>query len=237
MKSINIFFILILGFAIHSEAGGPLFKQKDTFTQQEFDNVYQDISSVRNSTSQINTILSATNTWTATQNFSNITSSYVVVGGTLNVNGSAVFNSSTSIKGTVTNDSAATGFVGEYISSITAQLVSAVANNTYFDPVSLTLTPGDWDVTGQFTWSLQANTVNLVLGGISTTAGNSGTGLSGGVNVAQLLPPTSAADSSGCIANYRISINSTTTVYFKAYASYTSTAPRIGCRISARRMR
>lgn len=45
---INIVFLLILGFAIHSKADGPLYHNDDVVTQQEFDNVYQDLRRINN---------------------------------------------------------------------------------------------------------------------------------------------------------------------------------------------
>lgn len=43
LKTVNILVFLMLGFCFQLKAEGPLFTQKDTYAQQEFDNVYQNL--------------------------------------------------------------------------------------------------------------------------------------------------------------------------------------------------
>lgn len=80
MKVVNLLFLLILGLAIYSKADGPLYKNKDVVAQQEFDNVYQDLRTIRNSSSgTVTSLLSSTNTWTAAQNFSSFTANQATI--------------------------------------------------------------------------------------------------------------------------------------------------------------
>lgn len=62
---------------------------------------------------------------------------------------SITFNSTTGVVGTTTNDSAATGSVGEFVSSnIAAASGVNMSNNTDTNITSISLTAGDWDVFG-----------------------------------------------------------------------------------------
>jgi hypothetical protein len=147
-----------------------------------------------------------------------------------NVNG-------THIKGTTTNDSAASGIVGERVSS-TVNATNAPTSNTWGDLTSISLTAGDWDVS---LWG--AGVINGAVitsgpeSGISSTSGNSATGLTTGDNRSQALPPTTLGDSPFAIPNYRVSLSATTTYYFKMKISYSSGTPQFYGRISARRVR
>lgn len=102
MKMVNLFFLIVLGFAIHSKAEGPLYKQKDTYTQQEFDNVYRDLRGKLSLTG----IFNSTNTWTANQSFSsmtvnNLTANNATSSGTITANN---FSQSYSDSDPVAND-------------------------------------------------------------------------------------------------------------------------------------
>ena len=136
------------------------------------------------------------------------------------------------IKGTGTNDSAAAGYVGEYISSqipfaSATSLTTATAKNV----TSISLTAGDWDVSGQVS-ILPSVAIQALSVGISTTSATlpdfSLYSNIGGPNM------TSAGLS---ILTQRISLSATTTVYLVAVASFASgTATACGF-IGARRAR
>lgn len=146
---------------------------------------------------------------------------------------------STILKGSSTNDSASAGNIGEYIESIPGS-ANFGASGVFSDYTSISLTAGDWDV------SFLANGDPASVGtftnfdiGISTTTGNSTTGLTSGSN-RLTIGATTASDTSGCIPVYRMSLASTTTVYAKMESVYSggSGAPRIiSGRLSARRVR
>jgi len=148
----------------------------------------------------------------------------------LSVAGSAV-------KGTTTNDNAAAGYVGESVESV-AGPVSAPASNTYGDITSITLTPGDWDISAIIVSILNTGvSITSVIGGIGTAAGSNGAGLVVGDNQGYSVPPTSQYLPSITIPPKRVSINATTTYYLKMWMSYASGTPQFQGRISARRVR
>ncbi len=83
------------------------------------------------------------------------------------------------VKGTLTNDAATAGYVGEYIEAKTTGGTNTAASATYFDAQSITLTAGDWDVSGVILFSRNGATFTALefVCGISGTTGNSATGL------------------------------------------------------------
>lgn len=140
------------------------------------------------------------------------------------------------VHGTNTNDSAAAGYVGEYISASQSTPTDTAATTVWADGASISLTAGDWDVTAVFKFDNNGGTVGQVFGGISATSGNSTTGLVDGDNKLTQIGCTASYASSVSIANYRVSLTATTTYYAKQMAQYSVAAPRYVCRISARRV-
>lgn len=147
-----------------------------------------------------------------------------------------------SFRGTTTNDSAAAGYVGQYTESVVAAGTSIPnATTQYGDLTSISLTAGDWDVTAVVSFVANGATVTAFDIGISTTSGNSGTGLAYGNNEIDFAGGLTASAAFTRMAlvlpSYRVSIASTTTHYLKLYAAYTVATPQYGCRLSARRVR
>lgn len=140
------------------------------------------------------------------------------------------------IKGTTTNDSATAGNVGEYVVS-TGGPTNFATSGQYGDFTSIALTAGDWDVTGFVVATANSATVTRWLAGISTTSGNSGTGLSYALNLGESPVPTAAYNTNVVIPAYRISIAGNATYYLKMYATYTVAIPQGYYRLSARRVR
>lgn len=143
------------------------------------------------------------------------------------------------IHGTNTNDSAAAGYVGEYIESIVASAssVSSSGSGQWFDVTSISLTAGDWDISAVIMHALNGATSTACQGFIGTVSGNNNTGLSYGANASAALPPTSVIDVGIAIPNYRVSIASTTTYYLKSLFVFSAGTPKAYGRISARRVR
>jgi hypothetical protein len=142
--------------------------------------------------------------------------------------------------GTTTNDNASAGYIGEYVSSaVTA--VNAGGTGVWGDATSISLTAGDWDVCGFCNWDINGATWSDARLGISTTSGNSGTGLSSTINYAigsWASTSTTFQTVPLSIPSYRISLSSTTTIYLKYYSTYSSGTPRLsGASIHARRVR
>jgi hypothetical protein len=141
------------------------------------------------------------------------------------------------ISGTTTNDSAAAGYLGQYVNS-TAGVTNAPASDTYGDLTSVSLSAGDWDVTGMTVADGNAaGGYSRTDVGISTTSGNSTSGLTlGDTLMATNTPPASHCPMT--VSSVRMSFASTTTVYLKMRATYSSGTPQYrGSRLSARRVR
>ena len=178
-----------------------------------------------------------------------VTGSGSVVLATTPVFGTSISFSPTTggITGTTTNDNASAGLVGEYVSSSIAQ--GSAVSMTTVTPVNITsisLTAGDWDVDIQahFTGGV-TTTVNYLEASVSTTtgtlnetAGNAGIWTAAFTSSAPFnFGHTSAVNVTVTVPPVRISIASTTTVYFVAQASFAvSTCTGFGI-IRARRVR
>lgn len=144
------------------------------------------------------------------------------------------------VHGTNTNNSASAGYVGEYVESVLSSLTNFPATTVWGDGTSISLTAGDWDVTVLLDSPWNTSTIN-VFGpqvGVSSTSGNSSTGLVFGSNAAATSPPGSTGDSVVAIPSFRVSLASTTTYFLKVRMDYSGgTTPRYRARLSARRMR
>lgn len=166
----------------------------------------------------------------------------VLAGIPSNVTASSVtISTPTAIGGSITNDSAAQGFVGETISSSTAGLGQNLTNGQWIDFVSMSLTAGDWDVTlvsiGDRNTATQVQFTDFEIG-ISSTAGNSTAGLLIGDN--RLISnegTTGITDATLTISSYRVSLVTTKTYYGKSASQFSGGQPVIYTRLSARRVR
>jgi len=154
---------------------------------------------------------------------------------------SIVFNPTTSgIIGTTTNDSASAGKVGEVISSyITVSNQVSLTNGIASNITSISLTAGDWDVSGSI-WIAAASgtTMSAILGGISQTSGNvSGSVGEGQSSIELRLTFTASTTQIIPVNSARILLSGTTTVYLVGLALFAvSTCTAYGS-IYARRMR
>lgn len=163
--------------------------------------------------------------------------SFVMTEGTQTINGSKTFTTNCPIKGTTTNDSAASGYIGEYVESVISTFQTITNNVTSQNLTSISLTAGDWDVTGMVTFTINGSNIDMCYAGISLYSGSTDTDRVQGKNWLQTREPNVYVNTSVTIANYRISISSTTTVYLKVYAEFTSGNPKALGTISARRVR
>lgn len=139
--------------------------------------------------------------------------------------------------------SALTGQVGEYIESTQTSLTSFGATTGQIETcVSISLTAGDWDISGVLDAQGQAaasvTEVALCAGG--TASGNNSAGCTFGTNY--LAQDFTTGLGNGIpmglsIPSYRVSPTTTTTYHLKQGFSFITTAPKTRCRISARRVR
>lgn len=146
----------------------------------------------------------------------------------------------TSLAGTTTNDSAAAGFVGQFVSA-TVGNVNSTGTGQWFDVTSISLTAGDWDVTGMANESNNGGTWTTGALGISTTTGNSPTGLVSGESlISGSWASSSTTPTSVCftVMPVRFSLAATTTIYLKCQLSFSAGTARVeGASLRARRIR
>lgn len=165
---------------------------------------------------------------------------FAFLGGTQTFTGVKTFSAATGnpIHGTNTNDAAAAGYMGEYISSVVSvSPVSSTGTGQLFDITSISLTAGDWMVAGVVATTSNGATVTVAEGAISITSGNSATGLTYGDNRVQCPVPTATSDMTTFIPGHRISLASTTTVYLKSSMTFTVATAKAYGRLSAVRVR
>jgi len=135
------------------------------------------------------------------------------------------FNPTTAgILGTTTNDNAAAGYVGEFVSSIIA-LASAISvtSGANFNLTSISLTAGDW----------------IVWGNIATVFAGTGTVSFCWVSSTSATPPDTSLRTQSSFSGVattvsqiapqrRFSLSGTTTVYISGQSTFTSTATACG---------
>lgn len=148
------------------------------------------------------------------------------------------------VTGTTTNNNAPAGQVGEVITATVAVgSPVTVLNATGVNVTSISLTAGDWDVSGQINFILAGATSTIHQAGISLTtntlpsqAGGSGLGTDPLMDFP--LPTTVLTNTlSLAISPVRISIAATTTVYLVAQASFSVGSETAYGTIRARRER
>lgn len=170
---------------------------------------------------------------------------------------SGLVKSAGQLLGTNTNDSAGTGYVGEYLSNNkSADLtITAVTSGNAFDVDSaasvsggtttgatgITLTAGDWDISGQLYIEFTSVTsVQYIRGWIGTAGGNVTTGRDLSTNFAAITAALSTTGGNAiAIPTFRVSLAATTTYYLKGQIGWTVGAGSTGARgiIRARRVR
>ena len=151
--------------------------------------------------------------------------------------GPAFYAQTVSLVGTATNDNATAGNVGEFVSAsaLTVALTSATATNI----TSITLTAGDWDVSGLFqTNPAGSTTTSLIASGVSSTSATFQTIGAGFANVETANSAKAAGVSETVIApRTRFSLSATTTVYLVANVTFAVSTLTGSGFISARRVR
>lgn len=149
--------------------------------------------------------------------------------------------STVGIVGTTTNDNVQAGSFGEYVSSTisSGSSITLTTSGTVYNVTSISLTAGDWDVTGivLYTSSNGTTTFSYIQSGstsTSATLGGSGTYSSGSYGNALL---GAIVDFSQPVPTIRYSLSSTTTIYLFARASWGVLTPSAYGTIRARRVR
>jgi hypothetical protein len=143
--------------------------------------------------------------------------------------------------GTNTNDSAAAGFVGEFLSTQVTSGVS-LSTGTAANIGTLSLTAGDWDVSGTVVFTPNASTtVSSLAAGVSPTSATlpTPTQINTGLGTMSQQPQTFTTGAQAVLSGstIRVSISATTSYYLVAQSTFaTSTMTATGI-IGARRRR
>lgn len=148
-----------------------------------------------------------------------------------------VASTGASVKGTNTNDSAAAGYVGEYVISSVTSYQNAGNNNQFKDVTSISLTAGDWDVVGQIISYKNSSTLTQFAGAVSLYSGNTTTDHTESSNVCYQMVPIDNTGQSTISICYRVSVSTTTNVYLKTKFQYSGGTPQYAGTIRARRIR
>lgn len=146
---------------------------------------------------------------------------------------SLTFTSTTGLVGTTTNDSAASGSVGQITSSVIA-IASAISisTDTSTDLTSISLTAGDWDVWGNICFT-PTGAFTFFQGWSSSTSATLPD-----ASLRLLLPVTGTNATIGSnIPMRRYSLSVTTTVYLSGRCTFTTGSTTFFGGIYARRRR
>lgn len=222
----KLLFILLL--ASPCLASGPKYNFKDPRLNDELANIYKDGSFP-------NISIGRASTMTVTQlNVSSITATGSVTTGNLIASSGTI--KSFMVVGTGTNDSAPTGRMGEKIESVVGA-TNFPSTGVMGDLTSISLTPGDWNVSALLAASRNGATITEVSAGISVNSGTSGVGLVDGNTNAHTTGPTATNRTFIVIPDVAMSVSVATTVYLKYTADFTVATPQAAGRLTARRPR
>ena len=141
-----------------------------------------------------------------------------------------------SLGGTTTNDNAESGRIGEYISAnVAAGSAVSLASNVAKNVTSISLTAGDWDVSGNVAFTISSS-CNNVQSWISTTSASRPAPPNGGA-FNEIAGPSSVTGTTLPTGTTRLSLSGTTTVYLSTIVLFsTGTVSAYGF-IGARRAR
>jgi hypothetical protein len=145
------------------------------------------------------------------------------------------------LPGTVTNDNATAGNVGEFKSAnLGSGSALALGSNTVTSVLALALTAGDWDVWGQAIFHVASTTVvTLLVGGINSTSSVQPTSTSGALTQMGLgAGLTGIADTMINAGPTRFSLSTTGTAFLMGTLTFSgsTTASAYGV-LQARRVR
>lgn len=149
--------------------------------------------------------------------------------------GSFTFSNSGGVRftGTNTNDNAATGYVGEYLSSTASGISLTTATDANI--TSISLTAGDWDVEGTIAFAPSASPT-LILASISSTSATASATMDGTTYHQSTAFPAGSTQQINS-GSRRFSLSATTTIYLVGRASFSSGTCLANGVIRARRAR
>lgn len=145
---------------------------------------------------------------------------------------SLTFNPTTQgIVGTATNDNAGSGYVGETITSAVTTYTGGITNGVVFNATSITITPGDWDVSGSSVVS-SSTAPYTCLTAVNTTSAT----LPADAYISGIYSVGAQYNAYGVAPTRRFSVNTNTTIYLVVSPAFTGTGSYQG-QIIARRVR
>jgi len=142
------------------------------------------------------------------------------------------------VLGTLTNDNATTGDVGEYVESlITSGSPVTSTNNTAVNLTSISLTAGDWDTWGNVSIVTVGTNPLIVIGWISSTSASIPdqslyTGIQASATTVDLAGGTGFT-----VLPRRFSLSTTTTIYLTTFCSNSASNSTVCGNLMARRRR
>lgn len=161
--------------------------------------------------------------------------------GSFKIGGSLVtIGTASKIAGTATNDSAASGIIGEEIISNQSTYTNYTTTATYQQIVTISLTAGDWDITAAGTFSGNSATLTTTANAIFLvgTVTASATGAVEGQSLLYIDQNiVGASKQSITIGPFRVSIASTTSYFLNTQSTFTVGNPQFVGFIRARRIR
>jgi len=152
-----------------------------------------------------------------------------------------VASTGTAILGTTTNDSAAAGYVGQYVSSTVAYGSRAtLTQGVTYNLTSISLTAGDWDVSSQALVEGTGATATYYYAMVAASSTNTGD-IGAGLDVGTIAPLNNSiwttTDWNIVAPLVRFSLASTTTVYLRVRAASSASGLVAWGQINARRIR
>ena len=171
--------------------------------------------------------------WTSIKLHAGTVAGFTLTGANVTVVGTGDFDD---LVGVTTNSNAAAGNVGEKLSSVTLTGAAVSLTTTATANIdSVSLTAGDWELSGQVAFNLSGATATDMKWGYSTTSATLGADTTYNELPASYAGVTSTLKNN--IPQGRISVSGTTKVYLIAQATFTvGTVAGFGT-IRARRMR
>lgn len=125
------------------------------------------------------------------------------------------------------------GYVGETADTGLTGLTAFTTSNTPQNMISIVLPAGDWDIYGIFIFSPLTSITTLLQGALSLTSGV----LSPVSSTAQIYNSSSALNASTTVVIGRVTVGSSSTLYFVGSATFTVTSPNFSAGMVTRRAR
>jgi hypothetical protein len=156
-------------------------------------------------------------------------SEFVMLAGAQTLTGVKTFDTTPKLKGVVTADPTAAGYIGEIISSevTAASAVSMRGSGSVTNLTTITLTAGHWRIHAGVAYTPNGATVTTAGAYVSKYSEDTSTDHFFGKNVAFLtIGPTASNSLSAAVPSHSLTLTETTIVYLKARQEYTVATPK-----------